>query len=373
MQIYAAEIMCGIGGATRGFLDAGIQVIRGVDVDESCRKTYEKNNKPAKFLQRDVQQLTAEELLAGIKLEQDDKFVLIACAPCQPFSRAGVKEPKDSKSLVSAIADLMYEIKPDFVFAENAPGFQKFYPDIYKEFSKPYSDLGYHYHSDVVNLKEYGVPQNRLRYLFIASRDYGIHLPKKTHGKRLLPYVTVRKTIEKYPPLRPGKESTFVPNHTCCNLFEITLERLRHTPKNGGSRNAWPSYLVLKCHRNSKGHSDVYGRMRWDKVGPTLTCRCISVSNGRFTHPTQNRGISVREAAALQTFRDDFIFCEPKSIAARHIGNAVPPLVASLFARRIIETIRKNTNIPMQHTTNLGALTIGAARAESAASSSPSA
>jgi len=356
MRIYAAEIMCGIGGATRGFLDAGIQVIRGVDTDEACKKTYEENNKPATFLQRDIRELTVEELLAGTKLEENDKFVLIACTPCQPFSRAGVKKPKDSKSLFSAITDLMYEIKPDFVFAENASGFQKVHPDIYEEFLKPYSDLGYHFQSDVINLKEYGVPQNRPRYLFIASRDYEISLPRKTHGKGLLPYVTVRKIIKKYPPLRHGKESKVVPNHTCYNLSEITLERLRHTPKNGGSRSAWPSRLVLKCHRNSKGHSDVYGRMQWGKVGPTLTCRCISVSNGRFAHPTQNRGISVREAAALQTFRDDFIFYEPKSVAARHIGNAVPPLVASLFARRIVEIVCKNTEIPIKHTTNLGAL-----------------
>jgi len=344
MRIYAAEIMCGIGGATRGFLDAGIQVVRGVDIDETCRKTYEENNKPAKFLQRDIQELTVEELLAGTQLEQNDKFVLIACAPCQPFSRAGVKDPRDSKSLVSAIGKLVRNIKPDFVFAENAPGFQKVYPDIYKEFLEPYTDMGYHCQSDVVNLKEYGVPQNRSRYLFIASRDYEISLPDKTHGEGKLDFVTVKQTIKKYPPLKPGKENKEIPNHTCYDLSEILLDRLRHTPKNGGSRSAWPNHLVLKCHKNKRGHSDVYGRMRWDTVGPTLTCRCISVSNGRFAHPTQNRGISVREAAALQTFKDDFIFYEPKSVAARHIGNAVPPLVASLTAKRIQETLRKNAH-----------------------------
>lgn len=344
MRIYAAEIMSGIGGATRGFLDAGIQVVRGVDIDESCKKTYEENNKPAKFLHRDIRKLTSKELLEGIKLEKKDKFVLIACAPCQPFSQAGLKKLKDSKSLISAITDLIYEIKPDFVFAENVPGIQKFYPGVYNEFLKPYSNLGYRYKSDIVNLKDYGIPQNRPRYVFIASRDYEIDLPRKTHGEGLLPYVTVKKTIKKYPALKPGEESEAVPNHVCCDLSELNRERLRHTPKNGGGRSAWPDHLVLKCHLKNNGHTDVYGRMRWNSVSPTLTCRCISVSNGRFAHPSQNRGVSLRECAALQTFGDDFIFYEPKTVAARQIGNAVPPIVASAFATKIIETVLKNAS-----------------------------
>ena len=368
MGIYAAEIMCGIGGATRGFLDAGIQVLRGIDIDDSCKKTYEENNKPAKFLHWDVRQLTAEELLAGAKLSTGDKFVLIACAPCQPFSRAGVKKPKNSKSLVSALADLIREVKPDFVFAENAPGFQKRYPSIYREFLKPFLDLHYHYKCSVVNLKKYGVPQNRSRYVFIASRDYEIDLPRTTHGEEdgLLPYVTVKDTIKKFPPLRLGKESKAVPNHVCRNLSETNLERLRHTPRNGGSRKAWPRHLVLECHKKSKGHSDVYGRMQWDDVGPTLTCKCISISNGRFGHPTQNRGISVREAAALQTFKDNFMFYEPKTVAARHIGNAVPPLVASLVAKMILETVR-DTQVSVVRTASIDELATDPVRARPSA------
>jgi DNA (cytosine-5)-methyltransferase 1 len=344
--------MCGVGGATRGFLDAGIHVIRGVDVDETCKKTYEENNKPATFLVKDIQHLTRHDLLDGTNLSKDDKFVLIACAPCQPFSRAGLGKPKDSQSIVSAVGRLIREMKPDFVFAENASGFWKSYPLIYEEFLKPFLELGYHYECDVINLKNYGVPQNRLRYLFIASRDHEISLPQRTHGKDLKPYVTVKDTIKKYPRLKAGGQSKNFPNHMCYKVSEITLERLRNTPKNGGSRTAWPSHLVLKCHRGKKGHSDVYGRMSWKKVAPTLTCRCISVSNGRFAHPTQNRGISVREAAALQTFRDEFIFYEPKSVAARHIGNAVPPLASLLIAQKVIESIRLDNPEETRQTKN---------------------
>ena len=343
MRIYAVDIMCGIGGATRGFLDAGIQVVKGFDIDESCRKTYEENNKPAKFLNRNVLHLTADEIIEEIELQETDKLAIIACAPCQPFSRAGVRDPKDDRTrLILAINRLIIDIKPDFVFVENTPGFQRFYPKLYKQFLKPYRKLRYHCRFGIVNLREYGVPQNRRRYLFIASRDYEIELPERTHGKGLLPYVTVEDTIRKYPALEPGRENTGIPNHVCYNLSQIMLERFRHTPKDGGSRSAWPKDLVLECHKKAGGHSDVYGRMRWNKPGPTLTCKCINVSNGRFAHPEQDRGISVREAAALQTFKDDFIFYEPKSVAAKHIGNAVPPSVAFLSANIIIETVRNS-------------------------------
>ncbi|MGD6807921.1 MAG: DNA cytosine methyltransferase, partial [Candidatus Bathyarchaeia archaeon] len=225
------------------------------------------------------------------------------------------------------------------------PGFWKCYPANYEEFLKPFKALSYNYDCNVVNLKKYGVPQNRSRYLFLASKDYPIKLPPITHGKGLLPYVTVKDAIKKYPQLRAGSESSKIPNHTCYKLTSVTLQRLKNTPKNGGSRSSWPSELVLKCHQSQKGHSDVYGRMRWNDVAPTLTCRCISVSNGRFAHPTQNRGISVREAAALQTFSDDFIFLEPKSLAAKHIGNAVPPLSSKVIAMQIIQTVKCNSQI----------------------------
>jgi DNA (cytosine-5)-methyltransferase 1 len=348
MTIYSIDIMCGIGGATRGFLDAGINVIKGIDIDEGCRKTYEENNKPSKFLNRKVEDLIIEEALEGIELKENDKLALIACAPCQPFSRAGVQDPVDVRSrVILAANDLIYNIKPDFVFVENVPGFKEFYPDIYKSFLKPYQDLNYHFDCDIVNLKEYGVPQERRRYVFLASRDYEICLPEKTHGKGLLPFVTVWDTIRKYPPLKPGEKDPNVPNHECYNISEIMLERLKNTPKDGGSRKSWADHLVLECHKKTDGRWDVYGRMAWKKPSNTLTCGCINVSKGRFAHPEQDRSISVREAAALQTFADNFIFYEPMTTAARRIGNAVPPIVAHLFAERIRETLSKNTAISL--------------------------
>ena len=335
--------MCGIGGATRGFLDAGVHVLKGVDIDKSCKKTYEENNKPAEFILQDMLELSSGELLSDVNLKENDKLVFIACAPCQPFSRAGVKDPEDDRTkLILAINDLIYDARPDFVFVENVPGFQLFYTEIYERFMEPYMKLHYNFDCGIVNLREYGVPQNRRRYLFIASKDYEIKCPERTHGNGHFPYATVRDAIKNYPPLKAGEENKDVPNHVCYNITEITRKRLKHTPKDGGSRNAWPEHLVLTCHKKTRGHSDVYGRMKWDALGPTLTCKCVNVSNGRFAHPEQDRGISIREALALQTFRDDFMCYEPKSVAAKHIGNAVPPLVAFRFAREISETVHQN-------------------------------
>jgi len=335
--------MCGIGGATRGFLDAGIKVLKGFDIDKRCEKTFEANNPPVEFLCHDLRDLTMEDVLSGVMWNPQDKLVFIACAPCQPFSRAGKKDAEDTRArIILTVNRFVYKIKPDFVFIENVPGFKRFYPGIYEEFLRPYQELEYDYEYNVVNLKEYGVPQNRRRILFVASRDYKITLPEKTHGKGRLPYATVRDTIEKYPPLKAGKEHPDIPNHVCSKLSDKNKKRLENTPKNGGSRTAWPEELVLDCHKNSSGHTDVYGRMKWDAPAPTLTCRCTSISNGRFAHPDQNRGISVREAAALQTFGDSFIFYEPKTVAAKHIGNAVPPLVAYLFATKIAQVVSRN-------------------------------
>jgi len=162
-----------------------------------------------------------------------------------------------------------------------------------------------------------------------------------SHGKGILKLVTVKDTIAKYPRISAGNvESTIaLPNHLARNVSELNILRLKNTPHSGGSRTDWPSHLWLKCHKGDNvGHSDVYGRMNWDKPSPTLTCKCNSISNGRFGHPEQDRAISLREAAALQTFDDNFIFYGTQCDIAKHIGNAVPPLLAQVFA----ETIKKH-------------------------------
>ena len=171
----------------------------------------------------------------------------------------------------------------------------------------------------------------------IASRRFCPHIPPATHGEGLLPYVTVFDAIHGYPELEAGEVNNDIPNHRAAGLSEINIQRLQVTPINGGSRTDWPPEFWLNCHENFAGHTDVYGRMMWENVAPTLTVKCFSVSNGRFAHPEQNRAISLREAAALQTFPDDYIFYGTLQEIGKQIGNAVPVLLAETIGRYILD------------------------------------
>lgn len=193
-----------------------------------------------------------------------------------------------------------------------------------------------------MNAKNYGVPQNRKRFVLIASRLFDPHIPPSTHGDNLLPFVTVRQTIENYPAIEAGEECVEIPNHKAARLSTINLQRIINTPHDGGSRTDWPEELWLNCHQGTMGHTDVYGRMYWDRISPTLTSKCISISNGRFGHPEQNRAISLREAAALQTFRDDYIFVGSQGEIAKQIGNAVPVELAHALGEYIL---REHLNV----------------------------
>lgn len=137
------------------------------------------------------------------------------------------------------------------------------------------------------------------------------------------------------PPIAAGEVHPVIPNHWAAKLSEKNLLRIQNTPE-GGDRRHWPNNLKAGCHLNYNGHSDVYGRMKWDAPASTLTTKCISYSNGRFGHPDQNRAISVREAARLQTFPDNFIFKGSLISCARQVGNAVPPLMAQRISESFI-------------------------------------
>ena len=174
----------------------------------------------------------------------------------------------------------------------------------------------------------------------MASKFAKIQIPEPTHGPGRIPYETVERAIGHFPPIKAGDTHSLVPNHRASCLSSLNLERLRNTPPDGGDRNDWPGDLQLPCHRGSyKGHTDVYGRMWWGRPAPALTCKCHSLSNGRYGHPEQNRAISLREAAALQTFPDDYIFySNSKEEYGDQIGNAVPVRLAREIARTIIRS-----------------------------------
>jgi len=331
--ITAVDLFCGAGGLTRGLLDAGIRVKKGFDIEENLRKTYEENNNGVNFFSTDVCDLKGKEILDGLD-KNKDFFLLAGCAPCQPFSSINQKLSKKDKRRVLLLhfARLVKETKPDFILMENVPGLKSKGIKILGMFLETLRGLGYHYDFEVLDAKDYGVPQKRKRFVLVASKFYSVEIPVLNN----ILIKTVKDAIGKYPPIRAGKTHPEVPNHQARNLREINLRRLKATKKNGGSRSDLPNDLILECHKKHEGHSDVYGRMNFKHPSPTLTCKCTSISNGRFGHPSQNRAISVREAAAIQTFKDDYVFYGNMVENTRWIGNAVPVAFAKSLGEYFI-------------------------------------
>jgi DNA (cytosine-5)-methyltransferase 1 len=341
--MVALDFFCGAGGLTRGFLNAGIEVRVGIDVDESCKRTYEANNAPAQFLTADIRKLKASDLSKALKGVKREELVFMGCAPCQPFSKQRREVNREGGTLLNSFGRLVAEFLPAYVIIENVPGVAKVPGNsTYCRLLKRLRSIGYRVQDGKLNAKHFGVPQTRCRWVVIASRRVDPQLPQHTHGPGLREIITVRNAIAGYPPLDAGEQSIVIPNHRAALLSERNLLRLRNTPRDGGGRGDWPTPLVLKCHRGKyKGHSDVYGRMRWDLPAPTLTCRCFSISNGRFGHPEQHRAISLREAARLQSFDDSYTFygSSQASIGAQ-IGNAVPVRMAEALAEKVIQLER---------------------------------
>ncbi|NOT24144.1 MAG: DNA cytosine methyltransferase [Nitrospiraceae bacterium] len=346
--MFAVDFFCGAGGLTRGFLDAGIRVVAGLDINENCRCTYESNNKPAKFLACDLREIGRQDLEHYIRDIQKQELVFAGCAPCQPFSKQRREIDVRDKTLLSHFGRLVGEFLPGFVVIENVPGIVRLPGNsTYRRFIRRLRTLGYEVSEGVIDAKLFGVPQTRRRWVVIASLFAKPELPEPTHGIGGKPFSTVRDAISHFPSIAAGEQSLSVPNHRAASITHRNLLRLKATPRDGGSRRQWPKELVLDCHRGAySGHTDVYGRMRWDAPAPALTCKCFSISNGRYGHPEQDRAISLREAARLQSFRDDFVFHgETQEEVGAQIGNAVPVQLARHLAMSLLK-LRKQIEKP---------------------------
>ena len=327
-MLYALDFFCGAGGLTRGLTDAGIQVLAGIDDDESCRLTYEKNNPRSKFVKRDIAEISAREIEELVGEYCTSKLMFAACAPCQPFTKQRTARNRGrTRTLLGYFAKFVGIFEPDCVLVENVPGISKVRGNsTYKRFVRLLKSKKYFWDAADIDAKDFGVPQTRTRHILVARKSASIKIPQPIRGPELSPYLTVRQTISHFPPIQAGESNPAVPNHRASGLSELNLKRIKSTPPDGGDRRSWPEELVLRCHKeNYSGHTDVYGRMWWDRPAPALTCRCHSLSNGRYGHPEQNRAISLREAAALQTFPDDYVFFgTSKESIGKQIGNAVP-------------------------------------------------
>lgn len=329
------DLFCGIGGLTHGFVKEGFNVVAGVDVDSSCKYAYETNNN-ARFIQKDIFELTAKDVIEFYS--NTNLKILVGCAPCQPFSRYTKGKLKDNKwKLVSEFARLISEVQPDIVSMENVPELATH--SVFREFLCELVKNQYEHSWSLVDCWQYGVPQTRTRLVLFASKLGAIEIIKPTHPPSRVR--TVRDVIGNLEPIDAGNASAKDPLHRASNLTKLNLRRIKSTPE-GGSWKDWDKELVLECHKRDSGksYSSVYGRMRWDEPAPTITTQCNGLGNGRFGHPEQNRAISLREAALIQTFPRYYRFVDPGTEViikhiARHIGNAVPVRLGQIIARSI--------------------------------------
>ena len=335
----AIDFFCGIGGLTRGLLDAGIDVVAGTDIDDRCRKSFVKNNPGVHFVAQDITTIGIRNIRQWTNSRLFSNMLFAGCAPCQSFSKQckGAKQPCDA-TLLTEFGRLVQMVKPGHILIENVPGIAKVNGfSTFRRFLQLLTDNGYQYAYEVIDAKHFGVPQTRRRLVLIASRGRSTCLPDRKFGTRQRPFRTVRETISHFPELKAGESDATVLNHLAAALSPLNLERLRCTPHDGGDRRSWPIDYHLKCHSGQySGHTDVYGRMRWDQPAPTLTGRCNSISNGRYGHPEQDRAISLREAAALQTFPDGYEFIGFQNHIAQQIGNAVPVRLAEELGKQLL-------------------------------------
>lgn len=332
------DLFCGAGGLTHGFRQQGFKVAAGIDIDEDCRFPFETNN-DSPFIRRDVGRITAAEVKGLFK--KGEPSILVGCAPCQPFSIYNQKNEDPKWKLVTRFARLICDVRPDFVSMENVPRLLRFQGgDVFDKFVDLLSKAGYRTTHEIVYAPDYGVPQSRYRLVVLASRHGTITLRPPTHRKA--GYLTARNAIEYLPELVAGGVDSVDELHRASRLSSLNLRRIRAS-RPGGSWRDWTGDLIAECHqvKTGKGYASVYGRMQYDEPAPTITTQFFGFGNGRFGHPTQDRGLSLREGALLQSFPPDYKFVRPGETVhfkrlGKLIGNAVPVLLSAAIA----ETVR---------------------------------
>lgn len=345
--VKVVDLYCGIGGLSHGLVLEGLDVVAGVDNDKTCKYGFEKNN-AGKFIGKDISRFSAKELrqlFRGASVR-----VLVGCAPCQPYSslnrrKLTKKEARRHWYPMYRFMTLVKRVKPEIVSMENVPDLSdtRKYP-VFGEFVRALEDLKYKVSFKRVDASKYGVPQKRQRLVLLASRLGPISLIAETHSREKV--VTVKEAIGRLPRLRDGQVHRTDALHRSSKLSNTNKQRIAATPRNGGSATSWPDRLMPKCYRKRSGRSymvTVYGRMRWDDPAPTMTTQFMTLGTGRFGHPTQNRAISLREAAIFQSFPPYYEFAPDNNItvkhAAKHIGNAVPVLLGRAIGKSIKDHI----------------------------------
>lgn len=346
-RVAVCDFFCGCGGTSEGLRSAGLTIAAGVDCDAVAGATYRHNFREAEFFEADIRRLRTDALDQAVPLSTD-ALMFAACAPCQPYStlRRGKQLASEDRTLLLRLLPFVERLRPSVILVENVPGMQAVPGrSTWSRFLRELARLGYFRTWDIVDCRNYGVPQRRRRLVLLASRLGPIELPPPTHGPGLRPFTTVGDWISGLPPLRAGERDCADPNHWAGGLGPLNLERIQAL-KEGQGRENWPDHLWLDCHRGRRGHEDVYGRLHRQRSAPVLTTKCTDITNGRFGHPTQDRGLSVREAACLQTFPRTFHFVGGLRQMTQQVGNAVPVLLAERIGKHVLEHVAAPTMPP---------------------------
>ncbi|ENL4089133.1 DNA cytosine methyltransferase [Providencia rettgeri] len=344
--VKVVDLFCGVGGLTHGLQAAGLKVVAGYDIDQACRFAYEKNNN-ALFVSKSVTDIDPHELFQHFG--KSDIKILAGCAPCQPFSSYSNTIDPSTKlqdkrwSLLYSFAKQIEIVQPEIVTMENVP--RVINHKVFQDFTDTLKKQGYYVWFDKVYCPNYGMSQTRTRLVLLASKLGEIELIKPTHSPDS--YVKLREVIGHLPKIKAGEIHKSDLLHRSSILSELNLKRIKAS-KPGGTWKDWPQELVANCHKKASGasYTAVYGRMHWDGLGATMTTQCTGFGNGRFGHPEQDRGISLREAALIQSFPENYQFW-PEDIhmdirtVARMIGNAVPVKLGEIIGKSIIEHIHK--------------------------------
>ncbi|HLG33873.1 MAG TPA: DNA cytosine methyltransferase [Bacteroidia bacterium] len=335
---YSIDLFSGCGGLTLGLTNAGFLTKAAIEFDADAVKAFKMNHKKTHVIRNDIRKVTIREVKK--LLGESPLHLLAGCPPCQGFSsvrRLNGKNVRDERNdLIMQYLRFVKALKPLTIMMENVPALEKYhlFKDMVKELRKTYN-VKY----KVVNVKEYGVPQRRRRLVLVGSRLGVIQIATGNKEK-----VTVRDAIGKMEPIAITKDPIhrIVAKHTA-----KVLERIKLTPKNGGSWKDLPAEYILKCHdKENVGFNDIYGRLRWDDYSTTITGGCLNPSKGRFLHPEEDRVISAREAALLQSFPKSYKFPADisKTSLALLIGNALPPKFSYIQSLNIKKHLDEHLN-----------------------------
>lgn len=336
------DFFCGAGGMSYGFHQMGnltgrLRWAGAVDIDKHAIDTYARNygHRPANV---NLGEAEIDEIRASLDLKEGNELILIGCAPCQGFSSHRKKDhrgPDSRNTLVGRFAEIAVELQPKMIIMENVPDLlAKKHWHHFKAFKDTVEAAGYHIAVKILGMADYGVPQSRFRTVLIAARDFIPTLPDPVFTDDQ--YRTVRDAIGHLPPLMAGEKDPDDPMHITSKHRKETVDILRQVPKDGGNR---PKGVGPQCLDKVAGFSDVYGRLAWDKTAVTVTARCRTPSCGRFAHPEQDRGLSVREAALLQGFPPEFYFEGPFDDKYKQVGNAVSPIFSTALAGHVLSLL----------------------------------